>query len=130
MADTPLTIPDEVLLNATNQYFSFLPEWCKSYLVYLMQMVIRDPYGFIKSVFILLFPLFVLSAICSYFLLKEMRKDEHKQKSRDKIKQRAQKAIKSKEEKLTSGDKKVVAGEKKSPSPSPGKSKKSQKKDK
>ena len=130
MADTPLTIPDKVLLNATNQYFSFLPEWCKSYLVYLMQMVIRDPYGFIKSVFILLFPLFVLSAICSYFLLKEMRKDEHKQKSRDKIKQRAQKAIKSKEEKLTSGDKKVVAGEKKSPSPSPGKSKKSQKKDK
>ena len=131
MADQLLTIPDEVLMNATNQYFSFLPEFCKTYLVYLMQMVIRDPYGFIKNVFILLFPLFLLSAICSYFLLKEIKKDDNKQKNRDKIKQRAQKAIKSKEEKLTTNDKKVVTvAEKKSPSPSPGKSKKSQKKDK
>ena len=114
------SIPDEVLLNATNQYFSFLPEFCKTYLVYLLQMVIKDPYGFIKSVFIILMPLFILSAICSYFLLKEMKKDEKKQKNKDKNKQRAQKALNK--------DKATTSEKKSSPSSPPsGKSKKSKK---
>ena len=74
----------------------------------------------------MLLPLFILSAICSYFLLKELKKDESKQKNRDKIKQRAQKAIKSREEKQASSDNKVVTAAEKN-SPSPGKSKKSHK---
>eukprot|EP00800_Vazella_pourtalesii_P005708 TRINITY_DN16789_c0_g1_i1.p1 TRINITY_DN16789_c0_g1~~TRINITY_DN16789_c0_g1_i1.p1 ORF type:complete len:127 (+),score=28.57 TRINITY_DN16789_c0_g1_i1:24-404(+) len=120
MADSFSSIPDEVLLNATNQYFSFLPEWCKTYLVYLLQMVIKDPYGFIKSVFTLLMPLFILSAICSYFLLKEMKKDETKQKNKDRIKQRAQKAMNK--------DKAATSEKKSSPSSPPsGKSKKPKK---
>ena len=120
MADELSSIPDEVLLNATNQYFSFLPEWCKTYLVYLLQMVLKDPYGFIKSVFIILMPLFILSAICSYFLLKEMKKDETKQKNKERIKQRAQKAMNK--------DKATTSEKKSSPSSPPsGKSKKSKK---
>ncbi|KAI6656600.1 hypothetical protein LOD99_1395 [Oopsacas minuta] len=136
MGDLPSMISDEVLLNATNLYFSFLPEWCKTYLVYLLQMVIKDPYGFIKSVFILLLPLFLLSAICSYFLLKEMKKDEVKQKNRDKIKQRAQKVMNKDKDKTsekkspTSNSPPISTPISTSPSTSasPGKSKKSKKK--
>lgn len=141
MADSPPVIPDEVLLNATNQYLSFLPEWSKGYLVTLMQMVIKDPYGFLKNVFIILMPLFILSAICSYFLLKEVKKDEQKQKNRDKIKQRAQKVLKEKEKgdqkqpQKEKGDQKQPQKEKEKGSPgttgetkSPGKSKAHKKK--
>lgn len=84
MADDESVIPSGPIDEDLPETFGDPDTWKGWFEQNIVLWAVKDPWGFLKAIFMLLTPLFIISGILSYILMKDIEKRDKEKKRKSK----------------------------------------------